>query len=520
MSMNSLIRCLLLLSLASCFSSARAATSELWGAAGEKWTPESRLPDFSFAGYRRGEEPFRIPKQQVSITSFGAKGDGLTDDTAAFKTALDRAENQILFIPAGRYILNGLLEIRRSNIVVRGAGPEKTVLIFRKPGDVLNPRPAVNDGGTPTTNWSWGGGLISIGGRSSRGGASTAITLEAKRGARQLMLDKPAFKKGDEVVLTIIDDAQKTMLTYLYRGQAGNTSGLNNWKTRKIFRIVSVSGNTITLDRGLRFDARLAWKPALTAFAPAVTDVGIEELGFEFPAAPYAGHFKELGYNPIEINSGAAHCWLRNLRIWNADSGPYVNGAFCTLDGIHLGADPARASKQNGQTGHHGITFGGQDCLCQNFQIDTQFIHDVTVQSAVGCVFSRGKAVNLCMDHHRWSPFENLFTDLDAGECKRLFSSSGGGNRGFHGAEGETFWNIRGRATVDWPKEFSDVMNMVGVNLRGAAERSPTGKWIELIPPGAIQPPNLYEAMLRKRLGASAIPASSAAASAPDAPRP
>ena len=61
------------------FKVAKAETSELWGAAGEKWTPESRLPDFSFAGYRRGEEPFRIPKAQVSVATFGAKGDGKTD---------------------------------------------------------------------------------------------------------------------------------------------------------------------------------------------------------------------------------------------------------------------------------------------------------------------------------------------------------------------------------------------------------------------------------------------------------
>ena len=64
-------------------NAAKAETSDLWGAAGEKWTPESRLPDFSLAGYRRGEEPFRIPKAQVSVAAFGAKGDGKTDSTAA-----------------------------------------------------------------------------------------------------------------------------------------------------------------------------------------------------------------------------------------------------------------------------------------------------------------------------------------------------------------------------------------------------------------------------------------------------
>ena len=36
---------------------AHAETSDLWGANGEHWTPQSRLPDFSFAGYHCGEAP-------------------------------------------------------------------------------------------------------------------------------------------------------------------------------------------------------------------------------------------------------------------------------------------------------------------------------------------------------------------------------------------------------------------------------------------------------------------------------
>ena len=31
--------------------------SLLWGRDGERWQPDSRLPDFSYAGYYRGEKP-------------------------------------------------------------------------------------------------------------------------------------------------------------------------------------------------------------------------------------------------------------------------------------------------------------------------------------------------------------------------------------------------------------------------------------------------------------------------------
>ena len=205
----------------------------------------------------------------------------------------------------------------------------------------------------------------------------------------------------------------------------------------------------------------------------------------------------------VEIRATAAHCWLRDLRIWNADSGPYILGTFCTLDRIRIGADPSRVSAQ-GQTGHHGITFYGHDDLCTNFSIETQFIHDLTVQSAMGCVFCAGRAENLCMDHHRWAPYENLFTQIDAGDGGRLFASSGGGERGNHTAAGATFWNLRTRQPAPNPKSLGNTaINVVGVTLRDPAEKLPAGLWYEPIPPDRVQPANLYEAMRTRRLGGS-----------------
>ena len=46
----------------------------------------------------------------VSVKDCGAKGDGSTDDTSAFTTAL--ANNRVVFVPGGTYNLNGTLTIR------------------------------------------------------------------------------------------------------------------------------------------------------------------------------------------------------------------------------------------------------------------------------------------------------------------------------------------------------------------------------------------------------------------------
>jgi len=488
--------------------------SQLWGVSGEHWSPQSRLPDFSFAGYRRGEETFRIPQESISVAAFGAKGDGRTDDTAAFKQAIAAGAGKVILVPPGRFVLSDTLEIRSSNLVLRGAGSGKTVLLFTRSLEDLRPRSTRLNGEKTTSQWSWGGGLIMIGTPRTRWHAAERPTGEVKivspaqRGDNRLTLETSPFKAGDEVVLTVFDDRGKSLLAYLYRGKVANVSGLSNWECRQVFRVTAVAGNTITLDRGLRFEVRSAWRPVVGPFRPELTDVGVEGLAFEFPPTPYGGHFTEAGYNPVAIASSAAHCWLRDLRIWNADSGPYVAGTFCTADGIHLGADPARQStipgRHLGYTGHHGISFFGSDGLCTNFTIETQFIHDLTVQSASGSVFSSGQATNLAIDHHRWAPYENLFTDIDGGEGTRLFRSSGDPIRGDHSGAGATFWNIRTRQPVDWPKDIAAMTNAVGLNTAGAPEFDPEGQWFEAIPAGELRPANLHKAMLERRLGKGA----------------
>ncbi len=138
---------------------ASAEHSKLWGKHGENWSPKSRLPDFSYAGYRYGEKP--IPKRTggVSVKHYGAKGDGKSDDTAAFKKALAAAKGVVL-VPAGRYKITDILYIDKSNIVLRGAGPEKTTLFFPKYLNEVKENWGATTSGRKTSNYSWSGGYL------------------------------------------------------------------------------------------------------------------------------------------------------------------------------------------------------------------------------------------------------------------------------------------------------------------------------------------------------------------------
>lgn len=58
---------------------------------------------------------------KLSVTDFGAKGDGATDDTASIQAALTAASGGELYFPAGRYVC-GAVNTPDSSISVRGAG--------------------------------------------------------------------------------------------------------------------------------------------------------------------------------------------------------------------------------------------------------------------------------------------------------------------------------------------------------------------------------------------------------------
>jgi hypothetical protein len=223
---------------------------------------------------------------------------------------------------------------------------------------------------------------------------------------------------------------------------------------------------------------------------------------FEFPESAYGGHFTERGFNAIAFTR-AANCWIRNIRIVNADSGIFLNGHFNTVSGVVL--ESSREPDRQKCVGHHGISIAGGDNLVTQFDFRTRFIHDITVSHhCAGNVCSGGRAVDLSLDHHRYAPHENLFTDIDAGQGTRLWKCGGGVALGKHcGARG-TFWNIRAAQPQTYPpNNFGPAsMNFVALQTETPSETKQDGRWFEAIAPSEIAPANLHAAQLARRLKA------------------
>jgi hypothetical protein len=395
-----------------------------------------------------------------------------------------------------------MLEIRKSNLVLRGAGPAQSILEFPLNLTEIAPDWGETTTGNRTSNYSWSGGFLRLTG-SFQSVVLAGVTEDAMRGRQSLRLSSTAgLQVGQRIEIYQRDREDNSLAFHLYSNDPGDISKLNGTTACSLVTtITGLNGDRIEFDRPLRFDIRKQWNPVIRQFHPTVQHSGIEDLCLEFPPGPYPGHFRELGYNGIAL-SGVSDCWIRNVVIRNSDSGLFANSKFCTFRGLIFESD-RESDRTEGCTGHHGIYISDDDNLMEQFDYRCSFIHDITVSKCAGNVIADGKGVDLCFDHHRRAPYENLFTNVDIGKGTRLWKSGGGLSLGRHSAGRETFWNLQSEQPQRYPEQFGPPsMNLVGYPTMEAALTEPDGKWMEPVQPGSnrlLMPPNLYRAQLERR---------------------
>ncbi len=473
-------------------------TSHLWGKDGERWRPAERLPDFSHAGYRAGDEP--IPKVPVvaNVKDFGATGDGVTDDSRAFLEAIKTTSNGAILIPAGRYLITRPLLIGKSNLVLRGESRDSTVLYF--PRTLKQAFKKGKDGGP--TGWSWGGAWIWANPDLRRGDSNAPVW---HRGERLAEVTKIALKgqtwikvsdtrgiEPGQMVRLIQHESDGSLALSMHAGHPLrgrciiDTPGFQtiNW----LLEVTRIEGKKVHFDRPLRLDVKPEWKAQLFEAVIEIEEVGIEHLTIEFPVRPYPGHHNEPGANAISLGH-AYNSWVRDVAILNADNGIFFWYArYCTAQNVVIA----------GRAGHYGFNLGGaQDSLVTRFRIENRNIHDTSLSNmANGNVYSWGKGRNINFDHHRGAAFQNLSSRIHVGLPNRLWVSSAT-KTGHYTAAHETYWNIRPRAEIrrleTWPAQ-----NIIGRIGRSEKARSDQlDRWLEHV--DKLEPEDLHLAQWHRR---------------------
>lgn len=471
-------------------------TSTLFGSQGELWNASGRLLDYGFAGYHTGSEVPPTPSGPVlDVVELGARPDDGEDDTQAFLTAIAASSGGVIQIPAGRFVLTQRLEIQKPNLVLRGAGRERSILYFpRSLGEVYG----LTFNAAGQSNWSFSGGFLTVQG-SMGGNLLARVTAPAARGQRTLQVSATAGLQPGQWVRLLQTDAGGTLLRAFhagyYAGDVGEDVGRQVF--RFLSRIESVGGGTVTLERPLPLEVDTAWSPELRALAPSVREVGIEDLTLEFAGTRYPGHFKENGYNAIYLN-GVSDSWVRNVAILNSDYGVNVNGSFfCTVSDVSLGTSFDRGPL----VGHHALTSaGGADNLFTRFDVRNTFIHDLSIDSyTLGTVWAEGRGVDLNMDHHGRGNYGTLWTRLDLGAGTRAFASGGTAPlRMPHSGARTAYWNINAARDIALPPaDFGPLLSFVA--MRGGDGR-PSADWqVEPLAATGLCQDDLHAAMLARR---------------------
>lgn len=122
-----------------------------------------QIPYVGRAGHRGGAA--RFPRRPVvaDVRAYGAVADdGTTDCAPAINRAIaaaGRAGGGTVLIPPGTFRIDGLIRIGHSNVVLRGAGSDRTKLYATKNLTELIGVYGSRYGGDKSS-WSWAGGLI------------------------------------------------------------------------------------------------------------------------------------------------------------------------------------------------------------------------------------------------------------------------------------------------------------------------------------------------------------------------
>lgn len=504
-----------------------STSAALWAEYSRNPDRHERIPNNSFAGYRRSEVPLPEPAVVVNVRQW-ARADGKTDDTAAFARAIAFAEKKgggAVLVPEGRYLLKGMIRIRQSGVVLRGEGRGKTVLHFANPlARVLGPRSP--NGEKNKSFYSWAGGLIHLGPGEglerlwALGPVRCSDLKPARRGDRSLVCAdriEPALKAGDWIFVRWAVPDHGALFDQMMgyegfpweRDPGEGLSGVKLLDLDEVFWPVQVSGvegRKILLDQPLRVPVGDAAKADVRALTDFISEVGVEGMTLVMDRKNFKPHNQEEGWSGLFFHR-VIHGWARDLELRDVDNGLIFSASkHLTARGISVTESPQWEKKD--VRAHHPfmVRSSTHDTLITDFSIAARTRHGLNVEGfSTGNVWREGVMKHGTFDSHGWMPFDILRTVIELHNDGRPGGDPAAGpptgGRVVH-------WNLKltGSARDVFQPAAIPMGALVGV--RGLPVDSRPFADLSKAPPALVvdegkepSPPDLFRAQLEGRLG-------------------
>ncbi len=268
--------------------------------------------------------------------------------------------------------------------------------------------------------------------------------------------------------------------------------------------ITKIDGNNIYIKEPLLNDLRSEWYPDVSEWKK-ISNVGIENIAFEFLYQEYNAHHVEYGFNAIYLTN-TTHSWVRNVSFRNGDSGILTD--MCsniTFENI----------KTYGRKYHYAVHFG--DCynmLAKDLYIQAPVVHSLTFNTGSrSCVYTNCTVTQMpSLDQHSGLNYQNLFDNclLYVADPKHKPITMGGAKYWLPShAAFPVLWNIRFQFLFE--NSVADTIQIKGVTDSPSARlvgitanypikiEYPINTYFEGINETGLEVKSLYEYQLNRR---------------------
>lgn len=525
-------------------------------------TADNVLLDYSYAGYKHGEEApadvWGLGYKVYNVVDYGADPTGVRSSRGALAALLkelklsgrsDAGANlananarAVIYFPEGRFVLHNdddnvvdptsanqkytdskgnnrseEIFIRGGYFVLKGAGRGKTTLVMDTPNLPNNSEQMWSS--PMMINIKHNSGLSDL----------TTVTGDAARGTFSVEVASAAgIGKGDWVCLSLSNNDPTLVAQELAPHRVeGNMTDIQTITVEDYHQVASVSGNRVTFAEPIMYAVEAKWGWKIRKY-PHYEHVGVEDLTFEGRSKENFGHHASWeddgAYKPLNMMR-LTDSWIRRVDFRGVSEAlSIVSSANCSAYDIEI----------SGNRGHSGVRsqsssriFIGKVCDRSRGQAvsppytSTGYFENAGQYHASGVSNTSLGAVlwnntwgdDAFFESHSRQPRATLVDRCTGGFVQWRF---GGDETNVPNHLGDlTIWNLNAtRAAHDFGAEpfkwwlSSDkwwkTMPPIIVGFHGAAvtfdESAEQVKYLESNG-AAVEPLSLYEAQLRQRLG-------------------